>query len=1294
MSEPRKLLPYEHQLIEALGVSQDEYLEFLAAQFDYTSSLEERQSVIRAATPAETYAITALVLTVIGAIFQVAAVLLAPRPTDPRRAQRQSRDQRFSPRYGFNSSQDLANYGDVVNLVYCNTNQNPLGAVRMGTSLVWSSVESFGSSQFMQLLLVLGASRIRRIDYDRVAFGQLPLGDFNAAKTWLYYEQNGRPLFNDKVLGDGKDPTRDGAPGTDPVCKVLDGGKRKEGYSQAFSPTSLVTCGVYDPIPVNVQIMERRTSGRVQWADNQVTIRGANWQTGNNQRWGVGERFTLVFAKAAKRDQKVAPEAAKELRYQYVSALDLASIYMIGTAKFKMVSISDDVDLDKNQVVAEFECIESGRRPSTAYDRTKARQYSQADFDALEQAEEILKEPYEELTNSGLGTLEGGSVVYFGRLRGITDTEEDALQNVKPDAVRINFGGVSYNFSGTHTVAWRDELDERKTRTIYKGGSIAYTKKSFEAYMADIDKLSTKKLRAELEDDLEQARQLRDEIAAGKHKSALRKEAKNNALAKKIKAQIRDLKKNLETKLDNSFKKNANNQGLLKSKGTGISAGSEKIADLENQIDDLQEAREDILSNDVDRIADGYITFIRNSRAPFTLFGNRYAGGIKYLKERLRDISGEQTADVIGTKAVRSYFRQLIKEKEEALKYVKYVTKNWDELQASLDDNFYTKALVKVDAAAYQTVTSCDFVKFALRARLFRRVSGRQKEYGRKDAPEAFKLSDNGLKGRMAFFKVLYRVTGTTNYTSPPFIVAVRRSTDQDNFIQLNFQAGTTAKRDFKLEPIGDIGAEIQDSGQGTFAFIENTGKRSRFKHGADEFWWVGDKVTVTPNNLKPALEERGPWYTNEWDLFSVRSDTRVQFSFENGPEFSITAVTEQQLGSVTGKYQDMSTMAFGVFSGRGVQDLRSVSAYVLEGKNSWVVNAGTGAYSLSDSSTSYAPDIFADTVLDRNDGIGKYARAEGIDWSTLALAKRFCQSNNLGCQMFMDGVIAEAQSWREFWAEAAPYSLLEFAKIGGKETLIPAVPVDSGGRANRQVNISALFNQGNILEGSYKEEFLNYGDAVQDIVATVIYRETESQDVFPRNSSVTVQLRDTAEDAAVLQTFDLSQFVTQRKQAELYGKLMCNQRRWVRRAIEFRTFPTDSPISPGAYIYVDIGLNTWDRVSSGVVLDGGVLNSPLQDQLLNGTYNVLVHKTGQATKALTNIEVVNGVASELRNYPGHLYVLGIKTSKHRVFRVTEVEMDEEGEVTVRGMEYPCEQSGSLLLSRVANFSDELFTVR
>ena len=65
----RKLLPYEHQLIESLGISKEEYLEFVAVQQDYKDAKVGTALDIRN----ETISTTALVLTVVGILFQVGA---------------------------------------------------------------------------------------------------------------------------------------------------------------------------------------------------------------------------------------------------------------------------------------------------------------------------------------------------------------------------------------------------------------------------------------------------------------------------------------------------------------------------------------------------------------------------------------------------------------------------------------------------------------------------------------------------------------------------------------------------------------------------------------------------------------------------------------------------------------------------------------------------------------------------------------------------------------------------------------------------------------------------------------------------------------------------------------------------------------------------------------------------------------------------------------------------------------------------------------------------------------------
>jgi hypothetical protein len=195
---------------------------------------------------------------------------------------------------------------------------------------------------------------------------------------------------------------------------------------------------------------------------------------------------------------------------------------------------------------------------------------------------------------------------------------------------------------------------------------------------------------------------------------------------------------------------------------------------------------------------------------------------------------------------------------------------------------------------------------------------------------------------------------------------------------------------------------------------------------------------------------------------------------------------------------------------------------------------------------------------------------------------------------------------------------------------------------------------------------------------------------MFPRNNSLTIALADTRENDAIMQTFDLSDWVTQREQAELYIKFMCQQRRYLKKGIEFKTVPSDTPIGPGEYVFVDIALNKWDQVLSGIVEADGRLNVPLTTSMPEGRFIALTYRSGD----LPREEVINlsgGAAPELADREGCLFVLGRESTAKRVFRITEVTMDESGETTVKGVEYPTELVAGRLLSLVHDFRASLF---
>lgn len=1036
----RKLLPYEHDLIDALGVSKEEYLDFVAQQHIYKDIKEGSVADIR-----NTGAEVALILTIIGTILQVVGALLAkPAKTG---GDEQTRDKVLAPRIGFNSTQELARYGDTVPLAYTNVDINPSGGVRVSTLLVWSAVLSLRSNQFMKLMTIIGASEVARIDPAATAIGQLMAKDLIFENIYIYYQRNGATIFNDIVYGNSDtDPSF-----TRPLAataRLIGLPGDFEGFSQAFSPTTSKSVGVAGFIPINAAVQTLTEAGDtlelvngIQFYNQGNSFGVPYWPHDNNYSprdfVPVGSTWELVIERT---DYVVAttdtPEIARlDARRDAASRIAIGNRYKIGTALFSAVSARYDggaSSIDENTLRVILRCTRTGKMPRSPY------LYSHWEF----------------------------SLPYWQQQQG------------NPDAPS-------------------KEVVDRPLETLF------------------------------------------------------------------------------------------------------------------------------------------------------------------------------------------------------------------------------TKGLAQIDEASYVSVTKCNVLDIALSFTAYRRLNGRSKRYGTGNRNYQHSASDNGVKPRTAMFTFWYRLDNSLGlYTRLPYIFCCRGLNEQLIFAYIKFIVRGAGPRfiEFKLEPVIDPFMEFLSFDTRGYCYLNPEAELVTLGgditgNTAVEVYFNG-KVNFQTGGYPPF--NKSPKDTTEIDLFNYDAFSQSTFSFDQGgAEIKITAVNEQLIKpwaeySPT-LYKGLSMLSLHVLSGAGTEDLRNTTAYVIEGKRlrplSTTLNAygneATGttntvaidalAASTPVSSTPHAPDIFLDTVLDKENGIGSFASLHSVDVMQLAQSKRFVIANNL----FMDGLIGDAQSWRSFWSQVGAYSLLELAKIGGRDTLIPAVPYNSlTGAITSLIAINALFNQGNILEGTLKEEFTDYGTNAEDLIVTVIYRDGSRNATFPSNVSVQIKLADTIEINAIRETIDASQFVTTRTQAIMIGKLLCSTRRYVRRSIEFQTFPTDSAVKPGSFIYVETSNNQWEGLYTGRVEAGGVLNLPIGTAILNGTYNALTYTSASGVQSFTSISVSSNTATALAARAGDLFVLGTAVRNKRVFRIVEISMEEEGETTIRAVEHPCDANGnSLIVAGLTNPASNLFTI-
>ena len=193
----RLLLPYELDLCESLGITPEEYWEFIfAAQeqvkkrgpeyahipdvrkrpgFNHCHPGHWRSNVGHwraASAKAQRHLVSAT---------QSGWILLGRKA-----------ETRYTRSNNFDSVQQLANLGEIVPLIFANYKTAGgvnYGGIRVETDLLHSQLISSGNNQLLYALMMFGAGPLgEKPDFDGYAIGDLLLRDFAPEKVKLYYE--------------------------------------------------------------------------------------------------------------------------------------------------------------------------------------------------------------------------------------------------------------------------------------------------------------------------------------------------------------------------------------------------------------------------------------------------------------------------------------------------------------------------------------------------------------------------------------------------------------------------------------------------------------------------------------------------------------------------------------------------------------------------------------------------------------------------------------------------------------------------------------------------------------------------------------------------------------------------------------------------------------------------------------------------------------------------------------------------------------------------------------------------
>jgi hypothetical protein len=268
------LLPYERDLIETLGCTEEEYRRFVEEA--------QRRAAIRPAEydripdiRCEPISLTAILISIaVGAVLQGVAYLLTPKPKAPGQGQVQQRRlgditgaDRFSATSGFDSQAELANYGEPIPIIF-GQYTGETGGILASPKLVWSRAFSYGSQQGVKLMFVVGEQGIGQNgigipDLNGIFLGNSALDAIYKHNFAFYWKRDTNTVSRIRAAN-----LRYGTRGTqssgDPqtpddifLCQTI-AGQSQPGFCQVYTPSANIQFGAYSAIP-------NGTDYRVNW---------------------------------------------------------------------------------------------------------------------------------------------------------------------------------------------------------------------------------------------------------------------------------------------------------------------------------------------------------------------------------------------------------------------------------------------------------------------------------------------------------------------------------------------------------------------------------------------------------------------------------------------------------------------------------------------------------------------------------------------------------------------------------------------------------------------------------------------------------------------------------------------------------------------------------------------------------------------------------------------------------------------------------------------------------------------
>lgn len=1238
------LLPYEHQLIEFLGCTEEEYRFFTAEALKRS---RERPAEYDHIPEVNNEVVSVLVSLALGLIFQGVAYLLTPKPkapeqTDPikqRRLGSQRGQQRFNATYGFDGVQELAEYGARIPILFGDYQVQSFGAtggIMTKPQLVWSRTFSYGNHQAVRLVFVLGetvGSGQKRPELAGIYIGNNGLALQHPSRFAFYYRPgttasgnlSGRIYANNFLYG-----TRGSVSSGDPwtgddtfVCPTRFGADRP-GFSQTFQPTNATTFGLYAPIKngtayrLNWRVISRPSEAKDQGERiraERKKIAGPNGNANDGGMPGVGAGYSPCMGLVA-----INGNASFAVPTEVACNVGDYVTFQISTRKLTR----DDLNLSAS----------SGINVDDINNAT----------DSARQAADLA--------------LQVGELFQIGNCLFQVESRTDAIYLLKgPSNIFVNLRCIEV-FTGQNTIGIAGDIAVNQAVFTSKGGgdnaedppnnpANGYCGPSFWP-LAQVAIASVRNTRPV------------DVTEIG-----IKSRVWNKASGLCNFNSVPRAPKLVEFDQDNVNIVN----GTIDKYFARASAFAIEVRPAEPQSSGTPYPWE--------RIKEEFVVVGQFPIDQFNFIRLKPARSGQY-EYRLVPRPGAVLAKYVGDSA------------EFIIMTGTQVTNNFGGTYSTAYGNIRvtcsgTKKLAKeyfsnselIDGAlpAY-TVTGTNVPSaIGVVGYIPETGSGRQGAYAfeRLGSPAAY---NDGTRVNTRF-----TVTVAEGKTID-LVFGATAATNNDETYVSNFGTNRQWKNDewtLALDESGNTVATGEWSNGEEFIdlFTSFTAGNAWAAYGGLSS--IGSKFRVTgiregAATTVPAEDART--FEKVSQIADVSHYDEVTKSHFDGPEHQISYINEcvanvdDSGDEVRPEYDACTTMGLVIRSSKSVNRIDQLNVWMPKGVDcyNWL-NGSTGPSNLF-------CDLVYYLLTNSRAGLGSVIEPGLIDTNGFSQTARFLKTNHI----YFDGAIADARNFRDTVSELAPYNLCAFVIRSGKFTIVPILPYDANGNINpRNLPIAALFSDGNIIEDSFEIDYLD-ADERRDFRAIVSYREGY-KNAFPTTRTIAVRWNESGSTAYPQETFDLSSFCTHKEHALKVARYMLSIRRHVRYVVRFKTTPYGLNLAPGNYIKVFTKVTPYHATRNGVIRasDGAVLSA---DSLSDGTYSVLAYRPGSESVQTISITISGGRVTNSDNW-GIVFTTSNTSLEQNIYMVEQLTLDEDGLVNVVASHVPTSGGASVVATDV-----------